>query len=260
MLHVMTVHYRTPKWINTQLDFLSRNLRTPYRTYCSVEGFEVAEATGFDVVVPSYGPHAGKLNYLAAIACNEADEDDLLMFLDGDAFPIADPMKLVTEALTTTHLVAVRRDENMAGWDRQPHPCFAVTKVSTWNRIHGDWSAGHLWPVRGDLVVSDVGGNLLYLLESAGLEWTPILRSNTRNIHPLFFGVYGNVVYHHGAGFRAPRSRTDSSLNPFSGKNEFLRIIWAKRRDRQQRAMSESVFRQIRSDPLFYRELCGVDV
>ena len=260
MLHVLTVHYRTPKWIDIQLDYLERNIQTPYRTYGCIEGFAPSEASRFDVVVPAYGPHAGKLNYLAAIACNQADDDDLLMFIDGDAFPIADPMPLVSKALDATCLVAVRRDENLAGSDRQPHPCFTVVKVSTWNRIRGDWSAGYPWPAVGNHSVSDVGGNLLFLLESSGLEWTPILRSNTRNLHPLFFGVYGDVLYHHGAGFRNPRSRTDSALNPFREGNELLRILWAKRRDRKLRTLSDSIFSRIKHDPRFYRELCGVDV
>ena len=32
--------------------------------------------------------------------------------------------------------------------------------------------------------------------------WVQLLRTNGSALHPMFFGIYGNVVYHHGAGFR----------------------------------------------------------
>ena len=47
-----------------------------------------------------------------------------------------------------------------------------------------------------------MGGNLLGLLEDAGIDWYPMLRTNKVNPHPLQFGVYEDLVYHHGGGFR----------------------------------------------------------
>jgi len=29
-----------------------------------------------------------------------------------------------------------------------------------------------------------------------------LLRTNGSKLHPLFFAIYGDIVYHHGAGFR----------------------------------------------------------
>jgi hypothetical protein len=262
VLHILTVHYKTPKWIDVQLDFVERHVHEPYRTYGSIEDVDPIDAKRFDVVLPAYGPHAGKLNYLAAVAGTDAHPDDVLMFIDGDAFPIADLMPAMRAALDRTDLVAVRRDENLA--DRQPHPCFAVTKVSTWKRINGDWSKGYPWPIdvagMPGKTVSDVGGNLLYLLESSGSTWTPLLRSNTRNLHPLYFAVYGDVVYHHGAGFRAPVSRVDVSQNPYLRFSDLIRKRWRNQRARKNQAMSDRVFDRIRSDPYFYRELCGLEL
>ena len=31
----------------------------------------------------------------------------------------------------------------------------------------------------------------------------PLLRSNRRDLDPVYFALYGDIVYHHGAGFRA---------------------------------------------------------
>ncbi len=97
--------------------------------------------------------------------------------------------------------MAVRRAENLG--DRQPHPCFCVTTVREWRELGGDWSYGYCWrDARGSLM-SDVGANLLRKLELTNTPWVELLRSNRRNLDPLFFAVYGEVVYHHGAGFRA---------------------------------------------------------
>jgi hypothetical protein len=35
-----------------------------------------------------------------------------------------------------------------------------------------------------------------------------VLRSNRTNLDPVLFGVYGDTVYHHGAGFRGLRHLT----------------------------------------------------
>jgi hypothetical protein len=48
----------------------------------------------------------------------------------------------------------------------------------------------------------DLGTALLEKLEARGIRWHPILRSNAWNPHPVWFGVYGGIIYHHGAGFR----------------------------------------------------------
>jgi hypothetical protein len=257
VLHILTVHYQTPRWIDLQLDFIERNIHVPYKTYGSIEAIEERDASRFDVIVPAYGPHAGKLNYLAAVASHAATSEDMLMFIDGDAFPIVDPMPVVEKSLANSVLVAVQRAENLG--DRQPHPCFAVTTVGTWRRINGDWSKGHPWPIEfGGMTVSDVGGNLLYLLESHGEAWTPLLRTNTRNLHPLYFAVYGDIVYHHGAGFRRPVARVDHSQNPYLRMSGLVRKVWRRQRERQNQAQSDWVFKRIREDPLFYREICGV--
>ncbi len=258
MLHIVTVHYRSTKWIDPQLDYIERNITVPHKIYGCIEGIDESAAGRFDVAVPAYGPHAGKLNYLGAVVCSRAADDDLVMFIDGDAFPVADPMPVIDEALRSSELLAVRRDENLG--DRQPHPCFAVTKVGTWKRLRGDWSKGYPWPidVEGGMTVSDVGGNLLYLLESSGTRWTPLLRSNTKNLHPLYFGVYGDVIYHHGAGFRVAVSRVDVSENPYLRFSEPIRRTWRKRRAKKNQALSDMVFDRIVADPLFYQDICGV--
>jgi hypothetical protein len=200
MLYVATVHYKSPHWIEIQASYLRRYLSVPYQTWASIEGVERSYASHFDRVLEQRGPHAGKLNHLALEICHVAGDDDLIMFLDGDAFPIADPMPVVMEALGQAPLVAIRRAENLD--EPQPHPSFCVTTVGTWRGLPGDWSVGSVFPAVRGRRASDVGANLLRTLELSDTSWVQLLRTSGSQLHPLYFGVYGDIVYHHGAGFR----------------------------------------------------------
>ena len=112
----------------------------------------------------------------------------------------------LTGLLSAHPLAALRRDENLG--DPQPHPAFCLTTVGFWKEIEGDWSAGPMW--ENDVgTMTDVGGELLVTLREQDLPWRPILRTNTDNIHPVWFGVYEHRIYHHGAGFRPRVSRLD---------------------------------------------------
>src|SRR5262249_16603435 len=68
---------------------------------------------------------------------------------------------------------------------------------------------GYMWDGLDGEPTTDVGANLLRRLELTGTPWTPLLRTNRHNPHPVFFAVYGDAVYHHGAGFRWPVVRVD---------------------------------------------------
>jgi hypothetical protein len=201
LLYVATIHHKSPRWIEIQASYLRRHISVPYQTWSSLEGINRSYASHFDRVLEQRGQHAGKLNHLALEICHVASDDDLIMFLDGDAFPIADPMPALMEGLQKAPLVAVRRAENVD--DPQPHPCFCVTTVRTWRTLPGDWSQGWVWPAADGRRVSDVGANLLRALECSETPWVQLLRTNGSKLHPLFFAIYGDVVYHHGAGFRA---------------------------------------------------------
>lgn len=213
LVHIITVHHNSARWIDIQLRKIGEHVGAPVMVWASLQGVGEEHWRKFDRVIPSMGQHAGKLNLLAAEVIEEADPADLLMFLDGDAFPIADPTPKCRRLLESSSLVAVRREENLG--DPQPHPCFAMTYAGTWRELGGDWSMGYPWVNSNNKEVTDVGGNLLRLLQLGAREWSPLRRTNQIGDHPLWFGVYGGVVYHHGAGFRPVLSRGDSVGLPF---------------------------------------------
>lgn len=201
MLYVATVHHRSPRWIEIQTSHLREHISVPYQVWTSLEGIDRSYSVHFDRVIEQAGAHAGKLNHLALEIMHEAEDSDLLMFLDGDAFPIADPMPVIGEALARAPLLAVRRAEHLN--DPQPHPCFCVTTVGMWRSLPGDWSIGYVWSPRpGSAGWSDVGANLLRQLQLTGTPWVELLRSNPTGLDPLYFAIYHDIVYHHGSSFR----------------------------------------------------------
>lgn len=201
VLYVATVHFKSPRWIEIQTRYLREHISVPYQVWTSLEGIDQSYSVHFDRVIPQVGSHAGKLNHLAMEIMGEAADSDLLLFLDGDAFPIADPMPVINDALARAPLVAVRRAEHLD--DPQPHPCFCVTTVGTWRELPGDWSTGYGWSHRPDAPLwTDVGANLLRKLELTETPWVELLRSNPTSLDPMYFAIYGDVVYHHGSSFR----------------------------------------------------------
>jgi hypothetical protein len=210
MIHVVTVHWQSAKWIDPQLRYLERNIDRPYRVYAALEGIDPAEWERFHFAADLQGTHPQKLNALAAIVTERAAPDDILVFIDGDALPVQPIGPWMEHLLGSYPLVAVRRDENLG--DRQPHPCFSFTTCAFWKEIRGDWGKGGTWTNSLGDTVTDVGGNLLHKLDDRGVDWLPLLRTNTVDVHPLWFAVYGHRVYHHGAGFRSRQSRVDLHL------------------------------------------------
>jgi hypothetical protein len=257
VLHIATVHYRSPRWIEIQTAYMRQHISVPYYTWTSLEGIDASYGVHFDRVVEQKGMHAAKLNHLAIEICHAASDDDLLMFLDADAFPIADPMPLVTDGLSRAALVAVRRAEN--GDEPQPHPCFCVTTVRTWRTLPGDWSAGYTWPGARGSPTSDVGGNLLRQLELSGTQWVQVLRSNRRDLDPLYFAIYGDAIYHHGAGLSgglSPAHRARSPAPTWLPRTPGLRaaarvanrlrwLRWERGTERRLARQSDALYEQI---------------
>jgi hypothetical protein len=267
VIHIATVHWNSPRWIVPQENYFRRHLKSDFRVYAWLNNIPDAPTDSFYYFTREpVAPHAVKLNLLADIIAASAKPDDLLIFIDGDAFPVGDIEALMREKLSAAKLLAVQRLENNG--DVQPHPCFCATTVGFWREIQGDWKEGHRWKNKNGEDVTDVGGNLLGMLERLGIAWSPMLRSNRVNLHPLFFGIYGEVIYHHGAGFRKGHCRVDEAHLSLPPQNKFMAKLFHGYRRRQQQQLqdaldavvakndelSEQIFEKILRDPNFYRE------
>ena len=117
---------------------------------------------------------------------------------------------------------------------------------------------------------------MLEALEEGGHDWYAMKRSNQVELHPVWFGIYDDVVYHHGAGFRNSVSRADLSKAGFptffhrvAGKlvdtvldgDRIGRIrerihpqrIVSRRISREAAGLHDEVFQAIQEDRDFFR-------
>lgn len=251
----MTVHWKDDRWVDIQLKYLNKNINVPFRVYAFLNSLPGNHRSKyFYASTEDIESHAVKLNLLADMAAmsHSAGQDDWLMFIDGDAFPIADIVSFGRDKLGNYPLLAIRRTENNG--DIQPHPCFCLTTIGFWKDIDGDWNRGYEWRDPAGRKVTDVGGNLLEILNQRRINWYPMSRSNKRDMHPLWFGIYEDVIYHHGAGFRQPRSRIDSQIHGIEKfhPGDRKRIVNEKI-IRPNTALHEKVYQSILDDTDFYR-------
>jgi hypothetical protein len=276
MIHIATVHWKDDRWIDVQLKYLQRHVKEPFRTYAFLNHLPRDHSGKF--WYSSTEPikeHAIKLNILADMAgFNSRSMDDILIFIDGDAFPVKDPLPLIRDKIGSHKLIAVQRMENNG--DRQPHPSFCATTVGFWREIRGDWKRGYCWNNPQGKPATDVGGNLLKILEDGGIDWYPLLRSNKRDLHPVYFGIYGGIIYHHGSGFRQGLTRALRAAGEVYDRKLLSRVLdtvpgsritaplirkihpaHRYRRDAADRnaAQNQLMWEKIQQDPKFYEEL-----
>lgn len=256
MIHYVTVHFQSERWIDIQLRQIARHTRGDHKVWACLDGIGAYNASRFDVVYELEGDHSAKLNTMAKHVGETASASDLLVFMDGDAFPIRDFVARITALLPTHPLVAVQRRENLG--DVQPHPCFCVTTVGFWDDIGGDWTrGGRPWFNTAGRQRHEPGGKVLERLEDLNVTWYPLLRTNKRDLHPVYFGVYGDVVYHHGSSFRRPITSVDRQI---AGAFRWPRGVMApyarwrlQRRERRNRKLSEWVYNEISRDDDFVK-------
>ncbi len=258
MIHIGTVHYRDDRWIGVQRRYLDRFTSEPYRLYASLDGLEARHLAAFDHAVdhtdlaPEHHPGLRierKLNVLCSEMAQRAAPEELLVVMHGDTLPVADWVAAVRPMVAEAELAAIRRDEN---GEPIPHWSFCTTTAGFWTEIEGNWDRGPSWEFLGARV-TDTGAKLMEVLRSRGVDWHPILRTNRVNLHPLWFGIYGDILYHHGAGFRAPMSRLDAG--GYAHLPIGLRNLAGVRRRLVNTVRSRRMYRSVRSDEDFYRAL-----
>jgi hypothetical protein len=213
MINVVTVHWKSAKWIPIQLAYLERNVNAPYRVFASLNGIDDPQFRKqfYYVDEVEIDSHPEKLNLLSQAVIERSKPEDVILFLDGDAFPVQPLQPWLDEMIERHSLVAIQRRENCQ--DLRAHPSFCATTVGFWKELGCDWMPEDWITPTGDLF-NDAGGRLARILESQNVDWLPMLRTNTNDLHPLWYAVYGHKVYHHGAGFRDRVSKVDQVKRP----------------------------------------------
>lgn len=251
---VCTVHIGSePFWSEVQPRFLRAYL--PDATVVAAIDEKIRGKPDFDHMEILEGAHRDKLDELGRRVVDRmaSAEDDILVFLDGDAFPVRVLMPHIVGTLRDVSLSAICRLENEEDY---PHPSFCVTTVGFWKELGGTWQIS-LDPAAPTNELG--GGRLRDLLRERGVQWRRLLRTNEFNPHPLLFGIYEGVIYHHGAGFRNPVTAADrkilrEQLPELSGSQESFQHLCGIVAD-QNRAMSAMFKRLMMQSVDFYRIL-----
>ncbi len=186
--HTQDVPYRLYVWNNNVSD------SWPGQFLANAPDAVFMEAAGD----PLPHPHAVPLQRLYERA--RSDGVRYVVTLDSDAEPVRDGW--LSEAIAALEggaaLAGIWRDELRATIEPYVHPSCLVTSVDFIER-NG---------LRLDFIAPNVDRNhdtLSSLTDKAlelGLPIRKLLRSNRNQVHHLIGGLYGDAVYHHGAGSR----------------------------------------------------------
>jgi hypothetical protein len=151
---------------------------------------------------PRHGPalyHDSALDELA----RRLDADvDVIVTLDNDSFPIRDGWlaQLAAALEDGATITGVYRDEMSSVMSPFIHVSCLAMRLSDFQRFGSSFSGG-----------KDVGSVLTHSVIEDGGRISPLRRSNAVNYHFLMGGIYGDLVYHQGAGSRHARFWTSDS-------------------------------------------------
>ena len=238
MLHILTLHLGD-KWVDIQKRELARFISEPYKVYArlgdgmypkenwkykydnqkaKVENSKYNDGTisydehkhKFDGAIPGaqhWTYSMGKLiDYV--LENHEVKLTDKIMLIDSDAFPIAPISDFLEEKLKEYPFVSAQ--EPMHEWDRDPlylipHPMFMLFEAK---HIIEDNLTAYLRKVVKDKNNNWWGGTTDWLTER-GHDYYPLTRSNKTDLHPLYYAIYDDLIYHHWAGSRNMITRPD---------------------------------------------------
>lgn len=163
-------------------------------------------------------PHGESLDNLVKLV---PERIKYVVILDTDAFPIRDGWlpNLIGRLKQGATLAGIWRDEMEHAITPYVHPsCIAVRRQTL---VDLDVSFGV-----AQTGAPDVGHELTLEVQRRGGEISRLRRSNARNGHFLIGGLYGDLVYHQGAGSRNARFWARTGADDEAAVNESIRIAF----------------------------------
>jgi hypothetical protein len=109
MIHIITIHFKTPKWVDLQLKQIDKHT-SDYKVWTYCDGFDISPhkhkfhfCENFKhsdkIYKQASHNHQAKLNSLTEVVLSDVDtqDNDLLIWLDSDSFPIKNVNDYVSE-------------------------------------------------------------------------------------------------------------------------------------------------------------------
>ena len=141
--------------------------------------------------------HLIGLNAIAEYANANILKYRSIMILDSDCFPIANWEPILFNFLEKHEIICPTRYEN---YENYPHPSIIISKQPM---MFGDPQVYTLdGQIKKDPVPITKSGQPL-------TGYFPLIRTNRINYHHLAFGIYHDTFYHHAAGSRLPRFKSN---------------------------------------------------
>lgn len=197
MINIVTIHHGNSKFIDVQDAYLKKYTNEGYRVFAGLSNCPADYKTkhhSVDTLKGVSGHHHLRMNHLVKKVLQTADPNDLLVFMDGDAFPVKPWVADIRKLLQTNKIVAVQRKEI---GDTFPHPIFLCTTVKFWKDNRLSWE----FTYKNIVKCQTSGPALEAWINEHKIPWYPLNKTNNIMTHPIFFAVY-EYIYHHGAGFR----------------------------------------------------------
>ena len=223
MLYILTIHYKD-KWVDIQKRELQKYLNEDYKVFTRLgENFE-EHKDKFDGVIEGQGHWTESMGLLLKLIKKEVKSDDKILLIDSDAFPISNQISYFFEA-ALNEFEFVSCQEPKHEWDDEykiPHPMFMLFRAK---HILNNNLDEYLSNIHIDLSGNWWGGAIHWIIKNK-YSYFAMKRSNKINLHPLYFGVYNNLIYHHWAGSRKMITRRDRLAN---NKSIYLKVSDRKR-------------------------------
>lgn len=202
MIHIATIHWGSARFQEIQFNFIGKNIAQDIKIWAFLDRIKDGNAQKNKEMYHFFGEsskinHLEKLDMLAEMIFREAKDEDVILFMDGDAWPIAPMGETISECLSTYALGAVVRKENN---EKHAHPSFCFAKVELWKKLEIKWQGGTIGENKYDVTYP------MAILRNNNKEWQRFNRTGGLSNHEVFFSIYGEKIYHHGAGFRIPVS------------------------------------------------------
>ena len=215
MLHIFTIH-TNDKWADIQLQHFEKYINCDYQVYVRMNENHEEYMNKYDVCVPGMSRHqSDSFKILYDIVKDSILPDDIVIRIDSDAFPIDNTfIDIITENLKKYQMIAIEEPEHELDLNiRIPHPSFmAFTAKSLFNGLDECLCSR-------SMKYENWWGDVMNWIESEDRKYYPLVRYNKVNLHPLYYGIYGGIIYHHWAGSRTMITRADRRIADRTGEN-----------------------------------------
>ena len=142
MIHIITAHFGTNKWVDLQLTQIKHHA-VNYKIWTCYENcnfslhhnkFHFCKEFKSKSKFGSRN-HSQKLNYLTDVVLSDQStkNEDILVWMDSDAFPINNLNSFIINKLNHYDFLAINRKENLG--EVIPHPSFSCCTIGFFSKV-----------------------------------------------------------------------------------------------------------------------------